>query len=263
MKTKRIVCVIPARLASTRFPRKMLASIADRPLLAWVWEAAKNVDLFDDVVFAIDSEQTAQIIESFGGKYFMTSPECKSGTDRLVELCMNEKIKADIWVNWQGDEPFIVPSMISDLLQTIDADGIDMWTLKKLITKSEDIFSPKIAKVVCSANGNALYFSRAPIPCFRDETDPEVLVKEKMYYKHVGIYAYTTQALRKIAGMNASALEDAEKLEQLRLLDYGFLIRLHETDQEVFGIDTPEDLVNAEARVQGMLNKKTNQRISF
>lgn len=254
MKTaKRIVCVIPARLAATRFPRKMLTNIAGRPLLSWVWEAAKKVDLFDDVFFAVDSDEIADVIKSFGGKFFMTDLACKSGTDRLVELCLQDKIQADIWVNWQGDEPFISSDMIASLLQSIDDNaGTDMWTLKKLITKPEDIFSAKIAKVVCDTQGNALYFSRAPIPFFRDETNPEVLVQQKNYYKHVGLYAYTTQALHKIAAMGSSILEDAEKLEQLRFLAYGLKIRLHETDKEVFGIDTPEDLINAQLRAQGL-----------
>lgn len=247
---KRIVCVIPARLASTRFPQKMIATLAGRPLLAWVWQAAQQVALFDDVVFAIDAQETADIISSFGGRYVMTDPACQSGTDRLVELFINKKIDADIIVNWQGDEPFITPDMINTLLQTCNNPLEEMWTLKKLIQKPDQIFAPNTAKVICDPTGHAIYFSRAPIPFFRDERDPAVLVAKKAYYKHVGLYAYTGQALKKIATMGNSALEDAEKLEMLRFLEHGMRIRMHETDREVFGIDTPADLAQAELHIQ-------------
>jgi len=249
---KKIVCVIPARLQSQRFPRKMLASLAGRPLLAWVWEAANKVDLFDEVIFAVDDDQIAEVIKSFGGKSVKTSVQCACGTDRLVELVNSGKISADVIVNWQGDEPFIVPEMVQNLLQSISNNEEPMWTLKKKITHPDDIFSKKIAKVVCDKNGYGIYFSRSPIPCFRDEQNPEKLVASGLYYKHVGLYAYTPQALQKIAAMGKSDLEDAEKLEQLRFLDYGLRYRLHETDHEVFGIDTPEDLHRAEQVVAKM-----------
>lgn len=255
--SKRIVCVIPARLASTRFPRKMLSTIAGRPLLQWVWEAAHNVDLFDDIVFAVDAQETADVIISFGGRYHMTSPACKAGTHRLVELCVTKKIEADIWVNWQGDEPFIVPSMIADLLQSIDTDSADMWTLKKLITNPEEIYASRIAKIVSDIRGNALYFSRAPIPFSRDESNGDVLIQKKIYYKHVGLYAYTSKALEAIATMSSTVLEDTEQLEMLQFLAHGFTIRLHETDQEVFGIDFVDDLAKAEVRAQGYNNQTT------
>ncbi len=259
---KKIICVIPARLASTRFPSKMIANLAGRPLLAWVWEAAQRVTLFDDVVFAIDAKSTADVINSFGGRYIMTDPACKSGTYRLVELLTTGKIQADILVNWQGDEPFITPDMVTTLLQTCNQPEEEMWTLKKLIQKPEQIFAPNIAKVVCDLNGFAMLFSRAPIPFFRDERDPAVLLSKKIYYKHVGLYAFTAQALQKIAKMGDSLLEDAEKLEMLPLLEHGLRIRVHETDQEVFGIDTTADLAQAEAHVQNLFtNKKQKQTI--
>jgi len=247
--TKRVVCVIPARLASTRFPQKALALLAGKPLLQWIWEAATSIDLFDEVTFAVDAQEIADVIKSFGGRYQMTSVACKSGTDRLVELAIQGKLKADVWVNWQGDEPFIHRAMIETLLQSIDRDDAECWTLVKRITNPEDITSPKVAKVVWDKQGLALYFSRAPIPFFRDERDLNVLVTKNSYYKHVGLYAYSSQALKKIATMGDSILEDAEKLEQLRFLDYGLRFKVHETDQEVFGIDTPEDLAKAERLV--------------
>lgn len=257
-KSQKIVCVIPARLASTRFPRKMLSLIAGRPLLQWVWEAAQKVAQFDEVVFAVDAQETADLIASFGGTYHLTSPACPAGTHRLVELCITKKIEADIWVNWQGDEPFIIPSMISELLQSIDTDTADMWTLKKLITNPEEIHASRIAKVVSDVRGNALYFSRAPIPFSRDEQDLMQLIQKKIYYKHVGLYAYTTQALQAIATMPSTPLETTEQLEMLQFLAHGLTIKLHETEHDVFGIDFFEDLAKAEVRAQ----KLNNQPIS-
>jgi len=251
LKIKKIACIIPARLKSTRFPEKILCTLANKPLLQWVWQAASKTTFFSDVIFAIDSEKTAQLIKNFGGKYLMTSKECKSGTDRLIEIMHSGKIKADIWVNWQGDEPFITPQMIQTLLQSCHKDTADVWTLKKLITKKEDINSPQTAKVVCDVDGFALYFSRSTIPYYRDQTPDK-----KIYYKHVGIYAYTTKALQKIAHLGQSDLEQAEKLEQIRFLQNKISIKVHETNQEVIGIDTPQDLQNAEQYAAQILKIK-------
>ena len=244
---KRIACVIPARLQSSRFPRKMLASLLDKPILEWVWTAACKIKRFDDVVFAIDSDETAELIASFGGRFIMTDPRCVSGTARIIEVMQSGKVTADIWVNWQGDEPFITAAMIDDLLQSCHNEEEGMWTLKKLIEKEENIFAPNIAKVVCDARGFAMYFSRSPIPFFRDEKNLDLILKKRVYYKHVGIYAFTTATLQKIATLGFSSLEDAEKLEQLNFLENNIPIRIHETQQEVIGIDTTDDLRRAEA----------------
>ena len=238
---KKIACIIPARLKSTRFPRKMLCILKDKPLLQWVWEAAKQVPFFDELAFAIDSEETARLIESFGGSYYLTSEACESGTDRLAELCQSGIVDADIYVNWQGDEPFIQKKMIEELLQSCDKDG-DIWTLKKRITKEEEITSVHIAKVVTDAKECALYFSRSPIPHYREEG-------ERIYYKHVGLYAFTKKALLHIATLDHCLLEKAEKLEQLRFLFNHLQIKVHETEGEIFGIDLPEHLVAAERHV--------------
>lgn len=216
----------------------MLSTLGGRPLLQWVWEAATAVPLFDTVAFAIDSQETAELIESFGGVYHMTSEECRTGTVRLAELQASGKIKADIWVNWQGDEPFIQQEMIQDLLQSCD-EG-DVWTLKKKIVNPQDIESPHIPKVVTDAKGFALYFSRCPIPYFRDPNST------REYFKHIGIYAYTSEALKKLSQQEPSPLEAAEKLEQLDFLYCGLRIRVHETQHEIFGIDLPEHLSKAE-----------------
>ncbi|MBD3273266.1 3-deoxy-manno-octulosonate cytidylyltransferase [Candidatus Dependentiae bacterium] len=241
IKQKNIVCIIPARLKSTRFPEKILKNLGGKPLLQWAWDAANKTTIFKDIVFAIDSEKTAKVIKNFSGKYIMTSQNCKSGTDRLIEVMHSGKIDGEIWVNWQADEPFINQKMIYTLLQTCDQNDSDIWSLKKKIINDNEIISPNFAKVVCNSQGHAMYFSRSQIPFYRDKENVE-----KKYYKHVGIYAYTKTALQKIAKMKTCYFEDAEKLEQLRFLFYGLKIKLHETDQEVIGIDTPEHLKNAE-----------------
>ena len=239
---KKVACVIPARLQSSRFPKKVLAHIRGKPLLQWVWEAAGKVSIFDEVVFAIDSDETAALVESFGGKYFMTSVNCPSGTDRLIELMKKGLVKADIWVNWQGDEPFISSQMIYTLLQTCDREESDVWTLKKRLQDWEDVLNPHIAKVVLDAKGYALYFSRLPIPYYRDPTKDE----DKIFYKHIGLYAFTQEALQKISCLSPCYIEQAEQLEQMRFLYNNLRIRVHETKEEVIGIDLPEHLVQAE-----------------
>lgn len=238
--TKKIICIIPARLKSTRFPRKMLASLQGKPLLQWVWEAAKEVAIFDEVSFAVDSEETASLIDSFGGFYYMTSEECQSGTERLIEL--SKQIDADIWVNWQGDEPFINEMMIQDLLQSCLEETSDVWTLCKRIENADEIANPHVAKVVRDGKGFALYFSRSTIPYYRDREGDE-------FYKHVGLYAFTKEALQKMATFEPCYLEQAEQLEQLRFLYNGLKVRVHETTHDVFGIDLPEHLAKAESKL--------------
>jgi 3-deoxy-manno-octulosonate cytidylyltransferase (CMP-KDO synthetase) len=247
LHNKTIACIIPARLNSSRLPQKMLKSIANKPILQWVWEAACKISFFDTIIIATDAQEIVQLVNTFNGKAILTSPTCPSGTDRLVELMQNKKITANIWVNWQGDEPFINSTILSNLLQSIHTDtSSDMWTLKKRITDPQQVLSPNTAKVVCDNTGYALYFSRSPIPFYRDAPD-KTDIKKLVYYKHVGIYAYTYKGLQKIAQMPPqSELESAEKLEQLRFLQNGFRIKLHETTEEVKGIDTPEDILQAE-----------------
>ena len=211
---KRIACVIPARLRSTRFPQKMLTSLAGKPLLQRVWEQALSVPVFDEVCIAVDAKETQQLIEGFGGRCIMTSDRCPSGTDRLAEVLERHLIEADIWVNWQGDEPFICAEMIADLLQGCEVKKTDVWTLKKRIRSESEYLNPHIAKVVCDYAGYALYFSRNAIPFYRDGASFE----QKEVYKHVGLYAYTTEALQRIQMLPVCPLENAEQLEQLRFL---------------------------------------------
>ena len=193
----------------------------------------------------MDAEETADLVRSFGGKCFMTSESCPSGTDRLAELLVSGKMDADIWVNWQGDEPFISEPMIRDLLQSCDSEEGDLWTLKKKIVNQEEVISPHFAKIVCDRHGFAMYFSRSPIPFYRDISE----FSKKEFYKHVGLYAFTRDALKKIVNMGPCPMEIAEQLEQLRFLHNNLRIRVHETEYEVFGIDLPEHLAKAEAHL--------------
>lgn len=234
----KIACVIPARLKSSRFPRKILALLYDKPLIQWVWEAAKSVSLFNSVTVAVDAEETVRVVRSFGGEPILTSESCPHGTHRLCELVLQNHIDADIIVNWQGDEPFLHKKMIEELLQTIKTDQADIWTLKKKLTDIQDIQSPHIGKVVTDAKGYALYFSRCPIPFHRD-------LQETTYYQHIGIYAYRKKTLEQLAHLPSCHLAEAEQLEQLNFLYHGFKIRVHETQYAGFGIDLPEHLEKA------------------
>lgn len=255
-KGKKIVCVIPARLASSRFPNKLLSSLLNKPLLQWVWQAATSVETFAEVVFAIDNVKTADLLKQFNAKFIMTPATCNSGTDRLVFLQNEKLLSGDIWVNWQGDEPFITEKMINTLLQSIETDTADMWTLKKKIVDPEQINASNIAKLVCDFKGYAMYFSRSPIPFYREDGNT-IPFEQKEYYKHVGLYAYTSNALGQIGQIKTiSKLEEAEKLEQLRFLQYGIKIKVHETNQEVQGIDTPQDLARAEEIARKLLSDK-------
>lgn len=232
---KKIVCVIPARLGSTRFPRKMLAALKGKPLVQWAYEGALQCACFDDVVVAVDSDELMRAVTRFGGKALLTSAHAQNGTERLVELQRKGALEADIWVCWQGDEPFITPVVINTLLQSCNNAGEEIWTLKRLIEDPEQIHSPHVVKVVCDHKGKALYFSRSQVP-----------YNGKQIFKHVGIYAYSNAALKKISSLTLCPLEEAERLEQLRFLYNGLSIQVHETSEEIFGIDTPEQLAVAE-----------------
>ena len=226
---KTIACVIPVRLASTRFPKKALAQIDGKPLIQWVWEATLQCSCFDVRIVAIDHEELADAIEDFGAPYVMTDPACASGTDRLVEIQRNGQIHADVWVNWQGDEPCVKPEMIADLLSSCDAMDEDIWTLCHQV--KEGFEDPAVVKVVRDQKGKALYFSRSPLP-----------YGESKFYRHVGLYDYSDAALEKIAHLEPTVLEKTEQLEQLRFLENGMHVQVHETCHTSLGVDLPEHL---------------------
>jgi 3-deoxy-manno-octulosonate cytidylyltransferase (CMP-KDO synthetase) len=229
--------VIPARLASTRLPRKILREIAGRPMLAWVYEAARACPQLDHLVVATDAEEIAALCRANGWPVELTSPELPSGTDRVHAIA--QRIPAEIYVNIQGDEPLLQPDHLTALLAPFSRPHVDVTTLKVVCT-AENIANPNAVKVVTAADGRALYFSRATIPYDRDQIHPD-------YWKHIGLYAYRHEALHRFAELPPSPLERTERLEQLRLLENGFNLYVSPTEHDTIGVDTEEDLHRVEA----------------
>ena len=244
----KVVGIIPARYASTRFPGKPLALIKGKPMIQRVYEQALKSKL-DAVVIATDDVRIADAVMDFGGQYVMTSPNHRSGTDRCCEALDLLKTKYDAVVNIQGDEPFIDPKQIDLLVDLIVRDDTPLASLAKRIDDADELFSPNAVKVVVNQEGNAMYFSRSPIPFMRNVDRDEWLAKGR-FYKHIGIYAYKADVLHQVARMEPSALEQAESLEQLRWLENGLAIRMALSDAENISIDTPDDLHRAEQYAQ-------------
>ena len=244
----KVVGIIPARYASTRFPGKPLALIKGKPMIQRVYEQALKSKL-DAVVIATDDVRIADAVMDFGGQYVMTSPNHRSGTDRCCEALDLLKTKYDAVVNIQGDEPFIDPKQIDLLVDLIVRDDTPLASLAKRIDDADELFSPNAVKVVVNQEGNAMYFSRSPIPFMRNVDRDEWLVKGR-FYKHIGIYAYKADVLHQVAHMDPSSLEQAESLEQLRWLENGLAIRMALSDAENISIDTPDDLHRAEQYAQ-------------
>ncbi len=231
--------VIPARWGSTRFAGKLLADLCGKPVIQHVWENAKKAKALDDLVVAADNEKVIKAVEAFGGKAVFTSPDQPSGTDRLAEVVNPLDVK--IAVNIQGDEPLVQAIMIDSLVMALAGEkNVQMATVIKKIELPEEVANPNVVKVVVDKNGYALYFSRSPIPY--DRAGQEGEGKVPVYYKHIGLYAYTKDFLFTFRNLPHSSLENAEKLEQLRVLEYGYKIKTVETKFDTVGIDTPEDL---------------------
>ena len=228
----KFVAVIPARLASTRLPRKMLREIAAKPLVGWVYEAVRSSPLLSDVIIATDSEEIMEACRRHGWKARMTSSNHRSGTERVHEV--SNSIAADVYVNVQGDEPLVRPEQIAALLAVMKDPAVRVGTVKTLCPL-EDVGNPNAVKVVTVPGGRALYFSRATIPFDRDGTEPR-------YFKHLGLYAYRKPALDLFVSRPESILEKSERLEQLRFLENGIEIYVGETTYDSIGVDTEEDL---------------------
>lgn len=238
----RLAIVIPARYASTRLPGKPLADILGKPMVQHVYERALEVPGVDTVVVATDDERVADAVRGFGGRCVMTSPEHPSGTDRLAEVM--QTVNADIYINLQGDEPMVRPGDIALLAEGMRMDSaVQVGTLCHAIG-AEEARNPNTVKVVLAANGDALYFSRAAIPFGRDE-------EQASYLKHVGVYAYRREVLAAYSALPAAMLEQAEKLEQLRLLAAGLRIRAFKVEASGPGVDTPECLARVRALMAG------------
>jgi 3-deoxy-manno-octulosonate cytidylyltransferase (CMP-KDO synthetase) len=246
MNTFRIAGIIPARLSSTRLPRKVLRTLAGRPMVEWVWRAAVQSGLMDPVVVATDSEEVAAVCRERGIPVEMTSPDCPSGSDRVREVA--QRIEADIYVNIQGDEPTLTGDFFPPLLKLFDQPGVEVSTLA-VRCPPEEFTNPNAVKVVTALNGRALYFSRATIPYDRDRTG------FAGYRKHLGIYAYRKAALERFSSLPPSPLERLERLEQLRLLENGIALYVAEAPRDTIGVDTEDDLQRAEAILKGTASK--------
>lgn len=238
--------IIPARYASTRFPAKPLALLGGKTVIQRVYEQVAGV--LDDAYVATDDERIEAAVKAFGGKVVMTSVHHKSGTDRCYEACTKVGEGFDVVVNIQGDEPFIQPPQLETVKACFDDPSTQIATLVKPFTADngfealENVNSPK---VVLNKNMNALYFSRSIIPYQRNVEKCEWL-KNHIYYKHIGLYAYRLEVLKEITALPQSSLELAESLEQLRWLENGYTIKAGITEVETIGIDTPQDLERAE-----------------
>ena len=232
-----VAAIIPARIASTRLPRKILREIAGRPMLAWVYEAARKSNALNEVIVATDSDEIMDVCQRHGWTARMTSPECKSGTERVYEV--SREVNADVYVNVQGDEPLTRPEHMDRLVALMQNPEVQVGTLRTPCA-AIDINNPNAVKCVADAHGRALYFSRATIPFDRDKTGGS------QYFKHLGFYAYRKSALEKFMSWPESSLEKSERLEQLRFLENGVPIHLAETPFDTVGVDTEEDLHRVE-----------------
>lgn len=235
------IAIIPARLASTRLPQKMLRMIAGTPLVGYTYRGVRSSPLLDDVIIATDSHQIMQVCQANGWKAQMTSSSHRSGTERVHEVA--KPLTADVILNVQGDEAMTRAEHIADLLRLMANPSVQVGTLK-VAAKPEDINNPNAVKVVTDSSGIALYFSRATIPFDRDGSG------EARYYKHLGFYAYRKEALEKFVALPESSLERSERLEQLRLLENGIPIHVAETKHDAVGVDTEEDLRRVEEIVR-------------
>jgi len=225
------IAVIPARLASTRLPRKMLREISGKPLIGVVYQAVRSSSRLADVIIATDSEEIMDVCRDNGWNAQMTSTKHRSGTERVHEISCREA--ADVYINVQGDEPLVRPEQIASLLEVMSNPQVEVGTLMTPAA-AIDIPNPNAVKVVTDLNGRALYFSRATIPHDRDGTEPR-------YFKHLGLYAYRKPALDQFVSLPESSLEKAERLEQLRFLENGISIYVAETPHDSIGVDTEED----------------------
>lgn len=233
----KVVGVIPARYSSTRFEAKVLVDILGKPMIQWVWERARQVKILDELIIACDDERVAEVARGFGAQVVMTAKGHTSGTDRIAEVV--NPIEVKVVVNIQGDEPLVHPTMIDSVARAILSDSsISVATIIRKIENLQDISDPHVVKVVKDKNDFALYFSRSPIPFHARNSD----ITAPVYYKHIGLYGYSKDFLFTYKNMASSNLERTEKLEQLRVLEDGYKIKVIETKYDTIGVDTPEDL---------------------
>jgi 3-deoxy-manno-octulosonate cytidylyltransferase (CMP-KDO synthetase) len=238
--TPSVIVVIPARYGSSRFPGKPLAMLGRKPMIQHVYEQAAACRVVTEVLVATDDERIKQAVEQFGGQAIVMAGEFRTGTDRVAGVARTRT--GGFFVDLQGDEIPVNPDLLADLIEPFVESDAQMGTLKRAITSSDDLLNPAVVKVVTNQQGQALYFSRAPIPLVRD--DPSRRAMEGLHYIHLGVYIYTRETLLNLAALPTGVLEDAEKLEQLRALEYRIPIRVWETKHESLRVDTPTDAVS-------------------
>lgn len=244
----KVLVVIPARYASSRFPGKPLVRLGGMPLVQWVWSRVVQMPFVADAVVATDDDRIMQVVRQFGGNAMMTGSRHRSGTDRCGEVLESFEAEGkhfDVVVNVQGDEPFVQQDQLSSLIGCFANKDTQIATLKTAIRDGHELCSANNVKVVCGIDGRALYFSRQPIPHLRGAEPSEWLARRR-YFKHVGIYAFRSEVLKEVVRLEPSDLELCESLEQLRWLENGYSIAVRETGCASIGIDTPEDLAAAE-----------------
>ena len=235
----KILCVIPSRIASTRLPRKPLLEIQGKPMVQWTYENASRCKALTEIVVATDSEEIAAVVHAAGGKTLMTDPNIQTGSDRVAAVAQQFP-EMDVIINLQGDEPFIRPLMLEQLIKPfLDGENVQMTTLAYPIKSQDEFTDPGAVKVILDQNHNALYFSRAPIPYFRVAADAPV-------YHHMGLYAFRRDFLLQYTQLSQTPLENAEALEQLRVLEHGYKIRVCLTEERTLEINTPEELEAAQ-----------------
>jgi len=238
----KILGIIPARYASTRFPGKPLVDIAGKSMIQRVYEQAKKCAQLSEVIVATDDDRIFEHVQGFGGKTVMTSSTHQSGTDRCAEVAEKHP-EYDVIINIQGDEPYIDPEQISKLISCFNDTDTQLATLIKKVSNEQELHSTNSPKVIINKNSEAIYFSRSPLPHIRGQ-EPQNWLQHFTYFKHIGIYGYRADILKQITKLPVSPLEKAESLEQLRWIENGYKIKVAETEIETIAIDTPEDLKN-------------------
>jgi len=251
-----IVGIIPARFSSTRLYGKPLALIGNKPMLQHTFESASSANLLHKIIIAVDDERVAEAAKSFGADVVMTPKDISTGSDRIAYVA-KKLPSAEIFVNIQGDEPFIPGRMIDEAIEPLLFDPkITVSTLAKRITSLQELKAPSVVKVVFDYQSFALYFSRSPIPFVRDASSLSEGLKMVEIYKHVGLYVYRRNTLLKFTSLPPTDLEQTEKLEQLRMLENGIKIKVVETEFESFSVDTREDLEQAKAYYKKLIRRK-------
>lgn len=256
----RVLGIVPARLASTRLPNKPLYPLLGRPLIEWVWRRVEGMSALDEAVVATDSEAVAEVCRAMGAPVELTSPDHPSGTDRVAEVARGERYRDfQVVVNIQGDEPLLKERHLLAAMDLVREEGWDIGTCATPVMDLENRKDPSVVKVVRGQTGRALYFSRSPIPFKRDEKPTAEELGREPFLRHIGIYAYTSEALESWVALVPSPLERLEKLEQLRPLEAGLRIGVAVVGAADPGVDTPADAVRMEQRLEELMNSQTKK----